>query len=832
VGTCVIVAGFAGRIAAQYRHASQAARIMLLFLLLAAPAWVTYPTLTRVADGAKRRLIETELAAEVANQRTELLEQLQRSLDHIDTIRELPDLIDAAAAQADGSVPTDTAFLVWSQTPLATSRLTSAVELYAEDGTLVGRFALNLPEYTSAAQRWTESSCSWDLFSEVVPFGSDERRLLHAGRRLCHADGGAPRLGGGSVVVLVLPDYNTLRFIRSQSPYFELFRAQRNDLEGSRVRDVELVVYGWGRTPAYTSSGGAWPLEGPLFTRIYESRQPFWARLEREGRSYDVYFLNDRAAIYALGIPRVAPVGHLVNLAELAALAGAVFVVLIIGASVFTAIAQRRPTSGRQLWREIRASFYRKLFLAFVLASIVPVVALAALTRTYIAAQLRTGIESAAVRTAAVARRVIEEYASLQQRGGAVQPSLDDDLMVEISRVIDQTVNVYVGPRLNATSERDLFASGLLPTRTPGEIFRAIALERLPSFVGQEQIASFAYMLAAAPIRAGDRDAILTVPLTLRQQETEREIEELDRRVRLAAIIFILVGAAIGYYMAERIADPVNRLTRATRRIARGEFDARIAVTSADELRRLVEDFNSMAADLQRQRVQLERTHRLEAWAEMARQVAHEIKNPLTPIQLSAEHLQRVHVDRGQPLTPVLEECIGTILSQVRLLRQISAEFSSFASSPNPHPEPTPLADVVHEVIDPYITGLAGRVTVAIDLPSTLPLVNVDRTLLARALTNVIENALHAMPASGSLTVRAARLDEARVELTVADTGVGMDQEGLRRIFEPYFSTKATGTGLGLTIAKRNIEANRGTISVDSRKGEGTTVRIELPVAG
>jgi nitrogen fixation/metabolism regulation signal transduction histidine kinase len=216
----------------------------------------------------------------------------------------------------------------------------------------------------------------------------------------------------------------------------------------------------------------------------------------------------------------------------------------------------------------------------------------------------------------------------------------------------------------------------------------------------------------------------------------------------------------------------------------------------------------------------------------MARQVAHEIKNPLTPIQLSAEHLQRVHVDRGQPLTPVLEECIDTILSQVRLLRQISAEFSSFASSPNPHPEPTPLADVVHEVIDPYITGLAGRVTVAIDLPSTLPLVNVDRTLLARALTNVIENALHAMPASGSLTVRAARLDEARVELTVADTGVGMDQEGLRRIFEPYFSTKATGTGLGLTIAKRNIEANRGTISVDSRKGEGTTVRIELPVAG
>ena len=126
--------------------------------------------------------------------------------------------------------------------------------------------------------------------------------------------------------------------------------------------------------------------------------------------------------------------------------------------------------------------------------------------------------------------------------------------------------------------------------------------------------------------------------------------------------------------MAERISDPVNRLTRATRRIARGDLDARIAATSSDE-RRLVEAFNSMAADLQRQRGELERTHRLEAWAEMARQVAHEIKNPLTPIQLNAEHLRRVHADRGEPLGPVLQECVATILTQVKLLRQIARNF-------------------------------------------------------------------------------------------------------------------------------------------------------------
>src|SRR6185295_1444468 len=156
---------------------------------------------------------------------------------------------------------------------------------------------------------------------------------------------------------------------------------------------------------------------------------------------------------------------------------------------------------------------------------------------------------------------------------------------------------------------------------------------------------------------------------------------------------------ALGYWMAERIADPVNRLTRATRRIARGDLDVRVASTSSDELRRLVDDFNQMAADLKRQRSAFERTQRLEAWADMARQVAHDIKNPLTPIQLSAEHARRINNDRGRPLSPVLDECVNAILSQVTLLRQIAAEFSSFASSPTPRPEQTDLPALIEEVV-------------------------------------------------------------------------------------------------------------------------------------
>ena len=541
----------------------------------------------------------------------------------------------------------------------------------------------------------------------------------------------------------------------------------------------------------------------------------------------NVYFVNDRQFIYALGYATADVFDHFVRLAELTTLAAVGYVVVLIGTAIFSRVARQRPQTGRALLREIRASFYRKLFLAFVLASIVPVLTLALVIRTYFAGLLLSDIQGEAARTAAVAQRVVEESNALVRRGG-VTPC-NDDVVVFISQLINQDVNVFNGAELAATSQRDLFASGLLPTRTPDEVYRAIVLQRLPSFVTRDQIGSVQYMLAAAPVRSGNPNALLTVPLAYRQHEVEREIDDLDRGVHLAALFFVLLGAAIGLSMAERIADPIRQLTRATRHIARGDFDARLAVRSSDELRRLIDAFNGMAAELKAQRDQLERTHRLEAWAEMARQVAHEIKNPLTPIQLSAEHLQRVHADRGEPLGPVLEECVTSILGQVGLLRQIAAEFSSFASSPTARRAPADPVQMVHDVVEPYRVGLGGRIEIRNDVTPPLPQVLVDRTLVTRALANIVENALHAMPASGTLWLT-SRVDDGAVAIRVEDSGIGMDAEALSRVFEPYFSTKTSGTGLGLPIALRNIELSGGAISVESEKGKGTAVTIRLPV--
>jgi signal transduction histidine kinase len=808
-----------------FRRGSQAMRLVLLTLALVVPSILLYPSLAGVARTAKEDLIAERFARETLALPRTLLRHLAEAQREVDTIPGLLDLVQPPPpAETIGS---ETAFAVWRRTALAAWRLTSAVELYDAHGQIISRFALNLPEYEPREQRYQASRCGWEVFGEAAPLGAEERRMLHAERGICTPDG---RMAG-ALVLHVMLDYAVLSFISSQNPYFELFRDRASGLqENVPGHDVELVIYGWGRTPIFTTTGRAWPMDDALFARVYRSNQGFWTTIESGDTASQVYVVNDRNGIYALGYRVPTWFDHGVHLAELATLGALAALAGLLAASVLQRIAWREPWTGRQLLREIRTSFSRKLFLAFVAATVIPVLVLAFAMRAYVASRLRYDIEAEAARTAAVAQRVIEETLSLE-RSIEVAPSvLDDDALVLISRIIDQDVNVYIGAQLVATSERDLFASGQLPTRTPDGVYRAIVLDRLPTYVGADEIAGLAYLMAAAPVRVGEREALLTVPFTLRQREIEREIDELDRSVQLSALVFILLGAAIGYWLAERISDPVQRLTRASRRIAAGDLGTRVFLRSADELRRLVESFNKMAWELQRQRAQLERTNRLEAWAEMARQVAHDIKNPLTPIQLSAEHLRRVHRDQGQPLSPVLDNCVETILAQVRLLRQIAAEFASFASTPVPRVVATDVGELIDEVLDPYRAGLAGRVAIVREVEPGLPPVQADRTLIGRAVTNMIENALHAMPGGGTLTM-AARRDGDGVEVAVRDTGLGMDEEALQRIFEPYFSTKATGTGLGLTIAKRNVELHGGRIAVTSRKGEGTTVAFTLPIA-
>jgi signal transduction histidine kinase len=812
-----------------YRHTSEARRLVLQFCALAAPILAAYPLAAASADRTARDVIEREYgpATQAAQQPEMLMRILTSAWSDIDGLTDLPAMLRQAGGAANSS---QVAFQAWSRTVLSRERVTSQIELYGPTGAMVSRFSLNVPEFgsfeRSSQQMWPGSGCEWDAFAGGARFGADERRMLYSERGLCGPGGEFL----GAVVIRIIPDYRTLPFVTSANPYYDALGRNDPSRAGSRVPELQVVVYGWSLQPIFVSGRMIWPLDAELSDRLYRSRDSFWIDQPVDGRTYHLYFLNDRGGIYALGYPEPTPLQHATRLSESAALLVLLFV-LYLGITVVAAPLARRgmPPLGR-LFAEIRASFYRKLFLFFVVAAVGPVVLFAVAFGTYMTAKLRADVESEAGSVVLMARRVLDELSAAQAPAGQTRLAPNDDDMVLIRQVVDQDVNLFEGPELRATSQRDLFDSGLLPTRTPALVYRHVALDRRPVYVVEDRIGTFSYLVAAAPVTWLSREALLTVPLASRQREIERQIDELTRGVLTGAVVLVLFAAALGASVAARVSDPVARLTRATRLIAAGRFDEHLAADTADELGRLVQDFNTMTEMLVAQRAELARANQLKAWAEMARQVAHEIKNPLTPIQLAAEHLQRVHEDASRPLGPVVDSCLRTILKQVRLLRQIASEFSTFAGTPTPRIETVSIAALIDAVVEPYRTSLPAHTRVATDLERGLPEIQSDRTLLSRALTNLVENAFQAMPNGGSLAVSAARAGDA-IEIHIADTGVGMDEEGVRRAFEPYFSTKTAGSGLGLANARRNIEICGGTIALASRPGRGTTVTVSLPRA-
>ncbi|MBW2307508.1 MAG: HAMP domain-containing protein [Deltaproteobacteria bacterium] len=227
---------------------------------------------------------------------------------------------------------------------------------------------------------------------------------------------------------------------------------------------------------------------------------------------------------------------------------------------------------------------------------------------------------------------------------------------------------------------------------------------------------------------------------------------------------------------------------------------------------------------------QLQKAQRAAAWREVARRIAHEIKNPLTPIRLSAQRLLKRHREQFQEDGRVFNECIDTILNQVDTLKKLVNEFSSFARLPSAHFSPNDLNTIIEEVLVPYQES-EGQIMYRHDLQGDLPILDLDPEQIKRALMNLLNNATTAVQEGGEVVIR-TRYDPGLriVTLEVSDNGNGIPKEDMERIFEPYFSTKKSGMGLGLAIVNTIVSDHNGYIRVKAREPKGTTFTIEFPV--
>jgi two-component system nitrogen regulation sensor histidine kinase NtrY len=355
------------------------------------------------------------------------------------------------------------------------------------------------------------------------------------------------------------------------------------------------------------------------------------------------------------------------------------------------------------------------------------------------------------------------------------------------------------------------------------EVFHAIPLSGLnaagPHAAGSEPDASGANQQPLGVLLVGS---------------SRRPLIELQRRVISTAMLVggagILAAVLASLWFAARVSRPVVSLAEAARRVAAGDLNARVEVESTDELGELAASFNRMTEDLTQQKDRTVQAERVAAWRELARRLAHELKNPLFPLQVTVENLIRAKEKSPEMFEEVFREGTATLLEEISNLKTIIGRFSEFSRMPQPQRHPTQVNDVVCSVLRVFQAQLQAKneILVRTELADGLPEISADSDLLHRALQNLVLNAIDAMPQGGELTIRTASRGD-RVELSVSDTGSGLTHEECGRLFTPYYTTKQHGTGLGLAIVQSVVSDHGGKISVESTKEQGTTFRMELP---
>jgi signal transduction histidine kinase len=342
-----------------------------------------------------------------------------------------------------------------------------------------------------------------------------------------------------------------------------------------------------------------------------------------------------------------------------------------------------------------------------------------------------------------------------------------------------------------------------------------------------------------------DAETFHAIPLTGRSGEllgvllagsSRRELVALTMHIfQIAAGVAgaaLLVGLLISLWVSARITRPVEELADGAREVAAGRWDTHIRVRGGDEIGQLAGAFNEMTATLAEQKERLVQTERVAAWRELARRLAHELRNPLFPMQITVENLQRARQLENKQFMEVFNESTATLRAELANLNAIVARFSDFAKMPTPHFSRVNVNEALRDAVRLFEAQFhaVGKpiITAEFFLSEALPEIDADAEMLHRAFQNLVLNALDAMPAGGTLAMRTLE-DDGNVRIEVSDTGKGLTREECSRLFTPYYTTKSQGTGLGLAIVQSVVSDHHGTISVVSDEGRGATFLIELP---
>jgi len=428
----------------------------------------------------------------------------------------------------------------------------------------------------------------------------------------------------------------------------------------------------------------------------------------------------------------------------------------------------------------------------------------------------------------------------LQQKlvlNGPLSTAIGNDLyflLNKFSLIFFTDINLYdLHGNLMASSRPQIFEEGLLSTKMDNLAFYELNTNKKSMFVQEEKIGNYQFLSAYMPLRNGQDELIgyLDLPYFAKQGEIRNELSTFFVAFLNIYVILIVLAVVIALFIATYITRPLRVIREKMSMVKLGKSNEKLGWIRKDEIGLLVEEYNNMIDKLAQSAAQLAQSERESAWREMARQVAHEIKNPLTPMKLSVQLLQRAWDEKETDWDQRLKRFSNSLIEQIDTLSAIASEFSDFAQMPQSRLEVLKLEEIVQNAFDLFHNQeiFEARFVMAQHAPY---MIRADKKQLHRVFSNLFRNSIQAFPLGhkGIITI-ALHKDHHQIRLDFTDNGSGIPADQQKRIFSPNFTTKSGGMGLGLPMVKNIIQECGGEISFRSEENFGTTFTLVFPIA-
>lgn len=593
------------------------------------------------------------------------------------------------------------------------------------------------------------------------------------------------------------------------------------DLEVSEHLRSALKFYSYAKfkNNKLSSQSGEYPFSGKLPDQEYEGE---YAITNAEGYNH-LFYKVDESSTIILSRKEDQPLDPVFRFSYL-------FAMFCLMALAFGGL---RQLSFNKI--AFQLSFRKRIEISMILVLLISLIPIALGTKYYIEKQYQTrNDQNIREKIQSVLIEVEHKLANEEKLTGELQEYVAY-LLQKFSFVFFTDINLYdLDGTLIASSRPKMFKEGLVGNKMNPDAYAALAVHAKSEFIHKEQIGELSFLSAYALFRNQNQEvlAYLNLPYFAKKDDVKKEVSTFFVALFNIYVVLILIAILIALIISNRITLPLRLIQEKLSKVKIGTANEPIDWKSEDEIGKLVDEYNRMIAELETSTLLLARSERESAWREMAKQVAHEIKNPLTPMKLSVQHLQRAWDDENVDWKKKLDQFTHTLVQQIDALSNIANEFSNFAKMPKTKKAIVDLNEIVENAVDLFKES--GQVEITLENNTSTKeeslYIMADKEQLNQILNNLIKNGIQAMEKAeaGKIEVRISE-NAKNFIVEVQDDGSGIKEEEYDKIFAPNFTTKTGGMGLGLALVKNMIENSGGSVWFESTEGQGSTFFFSLP---